>query len=390
MAFCSLAVNAAISLGDRPAGIQRTLRTRRIAQPTSGQRMRVILAASQSSDGSAGFDESPGDRNRRRRRRQDNENNNNKNAHHRSPGRVPTPRTPGDLHRRAAAAAARDAMNKPQGGGGVGGGGGDHNPNGAPSAFSAPSSSTSPDGGNVELPGYPGYPGGDSSASNAVSPMARGVCWSNLQDLDTVPDDTSVYILVFGHGTGSEGLYSLQERTKEDVPVDIILAFPSHEDAARYGTLLEAEMGRIPVVEAARPRDLRFTCREGGYRCKVARQGALLMPPEKTVEVTDWERTNALRKGQWSVQLEESNGTDVLNVTAEGGPEGCQVVGFAGVSGEGVVMDDSSSCAGPDDDEDGETNEEEENDVNLQYDDKSAREMLSRMFNWGPNLGESE
>jgi hypothetical protein len=49
--------------------------------------------------------------------------------------------------------------------------------------------------------------------------MARGVCWSNLQDLDTVPDDNSVYILVFGAGTGSEGLYSLQERTKEDVPV---------------------------------------------------------------------------------------------------------------------------------------------------------------------------
>jgi hypothetical protein len=46
---------------------------------------------------------------------------------------------------------------------------------------------------------------------------------------------------------------------------DIILAFPSHEDAARYGTLLEAEMGRIPVVEAARPKDLRFTCTQGWH-----------------------------------------------------------------------------------------------------------------------------
>jgi len=47
------------------------------------------------------------------------------------------------------------------------------------------------------------------------------------------------------------------ERTREDVPVDIILAFPSHDDAARYGTLLEAEMGRVPVVEAgAYPRPL--------------------------------------------------------------------------------------------------------------------------------------
>ena len=138
--------------------------------------------------------------------------------------------------------------------------------------------------------------------------MARGVCWSNLQDLEDVPDHEPVYILVFGAGTGSEGLYSLQERTKEDVPVDIILGFPAEEDALRYGTLLEAEMGRVPVVESARPEDLRYTCREGGYRCKVARRGVLLMPPEKTVEVTDWERTNALRQGQWSVDQMAGSG----------------------------------------------------------------------------------
>ena len=38
----------------------------------------------------------------------------------------------------------------------------------------------------------------------------RGVSWSNLQDLETVPDESRVYILVFGAGTGSEGVYSLQ------------------------------------------------------------------------------------------------------------------------------------------------------------------------------------
>ena len=54
------------------------------------------------------------------------------------------------------------------------------------------------------------------------------------------------------------------------------------EDAARYGTLLEAEMGRVPVVEAARPEDLRYTCKEGGYRCKVARCGVLLVRPTRS------------------------------------------------------------------------------------------------------------
>lgn len=202
-----------------------------------------------------------------------------------------------------------------------------------------------------------------SSMSNSVSPMARGVCWSNLQDLDTVPDDAPVYILVFGAGTGSEGLYSLQERTKEDVPVDIILAFPSHEDAARYGTLLEAEMGRIPVVEAARPRDLRFTCREGGYRCKVARRGVLLLPPEKTVEVTDWERTNALRQGQWSVRLEDADHSGING--------NCNTLMAAGVSAADQGNDGDLNCTLEDD----ELCELPEN-----YNELSAREMLSRLY----------
>ena len=185
--------------------------------------------------------------------------------------RLSKPLTPGDLHRAAAAAAAEPGF----------------------------------DANAARAAGADDYPFSldeHSASNNSVGgPVARGVCWSNLQDLEDVPDHEPVYILVFGAGTGSEGLYSLQERTKEDVPVDIILAFPAEDDAARYGTLLEAEMGRVPVVESARPEDLRYTCREGGYRCKVARRGVLLMPPEKTVEVTDWERTNALRQGQWSV-----------------------------------------------------------------------------------------
>ena len=204
--------------------------------------------------------------------------------------------------------------------------------------------------------------------------MNRGVCWSNLQDLDDVPADDAVYILVFGAGTGSEGLYSLQEHTKDDVPVDIILAFPTHEDAARYGTLLEAEMGRVPVVEAARPEDLKYTCREGGYRCKVARRGVLLMPPEKTVEVTDWERTNALRQGQWSVQGFEEHTLSDMDAQAIASDETRVKVmsaddfkaQYEAVCGD---VEDDEACVLPED-----------------FDEESAREQLMKMFNrddWG-------
>lgn len=349
MASSSLAANAAVSLGSRPA---RALRARRVAQPaarSAAARRSSIVRAAAADGGSYSPDEASNNHRRRRRRADESA----KNSH----GAAPTPRTPGDLHRRAAAAAARaldDALN------GL-------SPQGEDASSSAAASAASRHVDSLEFQ-YP-YPIGD--AANAVSPMARGVCWSNLQDLDTVPDDNSVYILVFGAGTGSEGLYSLQERTKEDVPVDIILAFPSHEDAARYGTLLEAEMGRIPVVEAARPKDLRFTCTEGGYRCKVARRGVLLMPPEKTVEVTDWERTNALRQGQWSVQLDDSDASASRT-------EGCQVMA-AGIGADGQVIFGASDACAPFED----NYDELVGALPVDYDELSAREMLSRMFNRG-------
>mmetsp|Transcript_116 Transcript_116/g.554 ORF Transcript_116/g.554 Transcript_116/m.554 type:complete len:330 (+) Transcript_116:215-1204(+) len=256
----------------------------------------------------------------------------------------PPPRSPDDLSRRAAS-----GMN----------------------TFDVPGT-----GASIQPP--QGFTPGDAANApphaNPGGAVNRGVCWSNLQDLDDVPADDAVYILVFGAGTGSEGLYSLQERTKDDVPVDIILAFPTHEDAARYGTLLEAEMGRVPVVEAARPEDLKYTCREGGYRCKVARRGVLLMPPEKTVEVTDWERTNALRQGQWSVQGFEEHTLSDMDAQAIASDETRVKVmsaddfkaQYEAVCGD---VEDDEACVLPED-----------------FDEESAREQLMKMFNrddWG-------
>lgn len=264
--------------------------------------------------------------------------------------RLSKPLTPGDLHRAAAAAAAAEP------------------------GF---------DAGSAHSAGADDYPFSldeHSASNNSVGgPVARGVCWSNLQDLEDVPDHEPVYILVFGAGTGSEGLYSLQERTKEDVPVDIILAFPAEDDAARYGTLLEAEMGRVPVVESARPEDLRYTCREGGYRCKVARRGVLLMPPEKTVEVTDWERTNALRQGHWSVDA-AAGSDDRFGKDRDESAAGCRALAEAssGLTGDDLlaqyqsILDGYCDGAGADDDLCA---------LPGDYDEDVARDMLSRLFN---------
>lgn len=258
----------------------------------------------------------------------------------------PPPRSPDDLSRRASQAASSFTDNIPNG---------------------------------EAVPSFPPNPASTHPENTQPAPVNRGVCWSNLQDLDDVPSDDAVYILVFGAGTGSEGLYSLQERTKDDVPVDIILAFPTHEDAARYGTLLEAEMGRVPVVEAARPEDLKYTCREGGYRCKVARRGVLLMPPEKTVEVTDWERTNALRQGQWSVQGFEEQLSSDMDAQIAGFDAGDKSPNVGVLSAADFKAQYEAVC--------GDVEDDEACVLPPDYDEEAARQQLMKMFNrgdWNP------
>lgn len=124
------------------------------------------------------------------------------------------------------------------------------------------------------------------------------------------------------------------------------------------------------------------------YRCKVARQGVLLMPPEKTVEVTDWERTNALRRGQWSVQLDDSKASAAAHNLSE--ENRCQVMGLAGVDADG------QGAGGVVGDEGVGWEEDEADDVGKlleDYDEVSARRMLSRMFHsgdWRPTAEETE
>jgi len=123
-----------------------------------------------------------------------------------------------------------------------------------------------------------------------------------LHDLDNLPDDNSVYILVFNNGNYRDGLYSIQTQSNDDIPENIVLAFHSYDDAMRYGTLLDATMGQIPIVEMTHPFELQTLCYECGYSCVVASPGANLLPPDTTVKVTDYERSRALRMGRWSVQ----------------------------------------------------------------------------------------
>ena len=80
--------------------------------------------------------------------------------------------------------------------------------------------------------GYPTEP----VASNPVSPSENGWFGVNTNwwgEMSTYGSSDTVYILLFGVGTGQEGVYSLQRLTADGLPMDTVLAFAAERDAIR-------------------------------------------------------------------------------------------------------------------------------------------------------------
>jgi len=132
-----------------------------------------------------------------------------------------------------------------------------------------------------------------------------GVNTNWWDELKTYDNKDEVFILLFGAGTGQEGVYSLQRISEEGLPLDTVLAFATQRDAEKYAALLEDEMAQQAHVETILPSELREFCAESGFEVRVVDYSAVLLgffrPPKQTVEVTDWERAVRLRAGLWSM-----------------------------------------------------------------------------------------
>jgi hypothetical protein len=124
---------------------------------------------------------------------------------------------------------------------------------------------------------------------------------TNCQPIENVEDTRIFHILAFTQGWDT-GIYSVKENIEEGVSHDSIVAFRSFEDAFRYKTLLEAEMTMTPFVQFASMYELEHMCYTGNYDCLVVNEGALVTPPTKTIQITDWELRSALLEGRWSVR----------------------------------------------------------------------------------------
>jgi len=92
-----------------------------------------------------------------------------------------------------------------------------------------------------------------------------------------------VWVLLFNANTDNEGIYTLEIEGN-----NIIVAFEQEDDAIRYAGLLEAQDFLSPTVESIDSKDLEEFCEEAGYDLNIVPTDALLMPPEKNVDKTDW------------------------------------------------------------------------------------------------------
>jgi len=92
-----------------------------------------------------------------------------------------------------------------------------------------------------------------------------------------------VWVLLFNANTDNEGIYTLEIEGK-----NIIVAFEQEDDAIRYAGLLEAQGFLSPTVESIDSDDLKEFCEDAGYDLNLVPTDALLVPPERNVDKTDW------------------------------------------------------------------------------------------------------
>ena len=111
-----------------------------------------------------------------------------------------------------------------------------------------------------------------------------------------------VWVLLFNANTDNEGIYTLEIEGS-----NIIVAFEQEDDAIRYAGLLEAQDFLSPTVESIDSKDLEEFCEEAGYDLNIVPTDALLVPPEKNVDKTDWsaDRNQNLPEPEDEIEVED-------------------------------------------------------------------------------------
>lgn len=111
-----------------------------------------------------------------------------------------------------------------------------------------------------------------------------------------------VWVLLFNANTDNEGIYTLEIEGN-----NIIVAFEQEDDAIRYAGLLEAQDFLSPTVESIDSEELQEFCEDANYDLNIVPTDALLVPPEKNVDKTDWspDRVQKLSEPEADAEVED-------------------------------------------------------------------------------------
>ena len=103
----------------------------------------------------------------------------------------------------------------------------------------------------------------------------------------------NIFVLLYNSGTDKEGIHSFELKGRT-----IVLMFEDRDDATRYCGLLEAQDFPIPTVEMVNIEEIKDFCIKLDYECKLveknfvpktAEDRLLISPPQKNLEVDNWE-----------------------------------------------------------------------------------------------------
>ena len=106
----------------------------------------------------------------------------------------------------------------------------------------------------------------------------------------------NIFVLLYNSGTDKEGIHSIELKGRT-----IVLMFEDNDDATRYCGLLEAQDFPLPTVEMINIEEIKDFCNKLDYECKLveknfvpktAEDRLLISPPQKNIEVEDWEGDN--------------------------------------------------------------------------------------------------
>ena len=120
-----------------------------------------------------------------------------------------------------------------------------------------------------------------------------------------------IFVLLYNSGTDKEGIHSIELKGRT-----IVLMFEDKDDATRYCGLLEAQDFPIPTVEIINIEEIKDFCIKLDYEYRLveknfvpksAEDRLLISPPQKNLEVENWEEDQNSNKDNIDINTIKEN-----------------------------------------------------------------------------------